>query len=167
MHISSKSLSLLMLGLLFLLTGCVPINTGTSPLPTEAPGLTRTVSSSVFGVTPDPGHGAVVGRVVTASTNSAVLLAGMPVRLAQVFWNADKSDGAFVLEGATSPSALIQQDGSFVFAKVLPADYVIVIGDPFGQNAIITEPNGKARVITVEAGKTLNVGTLVAVLKSP
>lgn len=172
MYISSKTSSFLILGLLVLVSGCVPLNTETSPLPTEALNPAQvaeepTVLPPVSLVTPVPGYGTVVGRAVAANTDNSVSLIGMPVRLAQIFWNADKSDGAFVLEGASSPSALIQQDGSFVFPKVVPADYVIVIGDPFGQNAIITELNGKARVITVEAGKTLDVGTLVAVLKSP
>ncbi len=117
--------------------------------------------------TPAPDAAVVYGRVVAADTKKPQALVGMPVRLAQVFWNADKSDGAFVLEGATSPSALIQEDGYFLFPNVVPADYVIVVGDPFGQNAIITEPNGKARVITLEAGKTLDLGKLEVTLQSP
>lgn len=172
MSIPSKTLSFLISGLLFVLAGCVPLNTELSPLSTEAPGQAQITKEApavppIPSVTPDPARGVVVGRVVTARTSASVSLVGMPVRLAQIFWNADKSDGAFVLEGATSPSTPIQQDGTFVFRDVPPADYVIVIGDPFGQNAIITEPNGKAKAITVKAGKTLDVGTLVADLKSP
>lgn len=171
MHIISKRYLILVLTLLASLVGCVPISTETSPLPTPAVRSTVTTAelaptrSSV--PTPAPDTANVVGRVVAADTKSPYSLAGMPVRLAQVFWNEDKSDGAFVLEGATSPSTLIQEDGYFFFQNVVPADYVIVVGDPFGQNAIITEPNGKARVITVEAGKTFDTGRIEVTLKNP
>lgn len=172
MHASLRISLVLIGGILLLLTGCVLPNTFVSPLSVSTPRPTPTVKDSPVAMQPSsivpvPGTAVVVGRAVTAETNNPAFLVSMPVRLARVFWNADKSDGAFVLEGATSPSALIQEDGSFVFLNVVPADYVIVIGDPFGYNAIITEPNGKARVITVEAGKTFNVGTLMVTLKSP
>lgn len=172
MRTTSKiSLILVVVLLLALSAGCVPLSTETSSLPTP---IVRSVEATVElaptrppAPTPAPEVANVVGWVVAADTKSPHMLAGMPVRLAQVFWNEDKSDGAFVLEGATSPSALIQEDGYFFFQNVVPADYVIVVGDPFGQNAIIMEPDGKARVITVEAGKTFDVGKLEVTLKNP
>ncbi len=172
MRIKSGISSIMTLGLVLLLAACVPLNTEMSPLSTATVGSVQTLEESTNpieppSVTPEPGTAVVIGQAVLAKTGDSAQLVGMPVRLAQVFWNADKSDGAFVLEGATSPSTLIQEDGSFVFLNVLPADYVIVVGDPFGQNAIITEPDGKARVITVEAGKTFDVGKLEVTLKSP
>lgn len=171
MHTVSRRYLILVLTLLVSLAGCVPINTENSPLPTPVPRSTVTTAELVptrpLVPTPAPDTANVVGWVVAADTKVPNTLVGMPVRLAQVFWNEDKSDGAFVLEGATSPSALVQEDGYFLFQNVPPADYVIVVGDPFSQNAIITEPNGKARVITVEAGKTFDAGRLEVTLKSP
>lgn len=171
MRTVSKTSLILAVALLVLSAGCVPISTETSPVPTS---VVRSVEATAEPIptrppvpTSAPDAASVVGWVVAADTKSPRALAGMPVRLARVFWNEDKSDGAFVLEGATSPSALIQEDGYFFFQNVAPADYVIVVGDPFGQNAIIMEPNGKARVITVEAGKTFDVGRLEVTLKSP
>lgn len=171
MRTVSKTSLILVVAVLALSAGCVPISTETSPLPTpvikSVEATAEPIPTRLPAPTPAPDAASVVGWVVAADTKSPRTLAGMPVRLAQVFWNQDKSDGAFVLEGATSPSALIQEDGYFLFQNVAPADYVIVVGDPFGQNAIIMEPNGKARVITVEAGKTFDVGKLEVTLKSP
>ncbi|MCX7707463.1 MAG: hypothetical protein N2204_05600, partial [Anaerolineae bacterium] len=171
MRTVARTFLLPVVAFLVLTAGCVPISTEISPLPTpvvESVEATAEPTPTRFSVpTPAPDVASVVGRVVAADTKSPQTLTGMPVRLARVFWNEDRSDGAFVLEGATSPSALIQEDGFFFFQNVVPADYVIVVGDPFGQNAIITEPDGKARVITLEAGKTLDVGKLEVTLKSP
>lgn len=171
MHTVSRRYFILAFTLLVFSAGCVPISTETSPLPTSfvrpTEATVELVPTRPLVPTPAPDTANVVGRVVAANTKTGHTLVGMPVRLAQVFWNKDKSDGAFVLEGATSPSTLIQEDGYFLFQNVAPADYVIVVGDPFGPNAIITEPNGKARVITIEAGKTFDAGKLEVILKSP
>jgi hypothetical protein len=77
-----------------------------------------------------------------------------------VFWNEDHSDGAFVLEGATSPSAVTDEQGRFAFANIAPGDYVAVVGDVLGYHEIISESGGKATIFTAETGKIVNIGTL-------
>lgn len=158
--------------LLLFLAGCVPLSTQESPLPLTvegpiaAPSTNEPADAALAFQTPqvDPATATVIGIVISASVKDAAAVVGMPVRLARVFWNEDKSDGAFVLEGATSPSALIAEDGSFILSNVPPADYVIVVGDPVGSNVIISEANGRARVITLEAGEVFNVGRLEVAL---
>lgn len=158
--------------LLLFLAGCVPLSTQVSPLPLTVedpvgtPSTSEPADAALASQTPQANlaTATVIGTVISTSTKDAAALVGMPVRLARVFWNEDKSDGAFVLEGATSPSALIAEDGSFTLSNVPPADYVIVVGDPMGSNVIISEADGKARVITLAAGEVFDIGQLEVAL---
>jgi hypothetical protein len=109
---------------------------------------------------PDPAKATLTGVVLSRKENGSKALAGTAVRLARVYWNADKTDGAFVLEGATSPSTGSKDDGSFMLTDVPPGDYVIVVGDPEARNSIVQEPTGRARIITLQPGQTLDIGNL-------
>ena len=159
--------ALLISMVLLLLAGCVQVQPQLSPLPTgtsAAAAPRTTIEATPLTAQPQPTQNPemamVVGVVVSKGGTDLKSLPETPVRLARVFWNADKSDGAFVLEGATSPSALVRQDGTFTLNNVPPADYVIVIGDTTSNDSVIKEPGGKARVITLEPGKTLDVGKI-------
>ena len=105
-----------------------------------------------------PDKGAMVGQVFSITMEKP--LSNMVVRLAQVFWNEDKSEGAYVLEGATSPGDDTDDEGIFVFNDLSPADYVIVVGDIMGDYEIISEADGKAKIYTIEAGSILQVEQL-------
>jgi hypothetical protein len=150
--------ALLVSMVLLLLAGCVQVQPQLSPLPTgtsAAAAPRATIEATPLTAQPQPTQNPemamVVGVVVSKGGTDLKSPPETPVRLARVFWNADKSDGAFVLEGATSPSTLI---------NVPPADYVIVIGDQTSDDSVIKEAGGKARVITLEPGKTLDVGKI-------
>lgn len=144
--------------LLILLTGCSKL-----ALPSSGNDTQKMAAK----ITLTPSKAAMVGRVETTYTGKRTPLGKTVVRLARVFWNEDKSDGAFVLEGATSPSNISTEDGFFVFSNIDPADYVVVVGEVIGYNEIIKEPDGKAKVYTVQAGQTLDIGTLVVQLSPP
>ncbi len=144
--------------MLILLAGCSNL-----ALPSSADGAQKIAAK----ITLTPSKSAMIGRVETTYTGKRTPLGKTVVRLARVFWNEDKSDGAFVLEGATSPSNISTEDGFFVFSNIDPADYVIVVGEVIGYNEIIKEPDGKAKVYTIQAGQTLDVGTLVVALSPP
>jgi len=116
-------------------------------------------------ITLTPSKAILAGKVYTNYTGKLEPLKGMVVRLAKVFWNSDKTDGAFVLEGATSPSTITNQQGEFAFGNIEPADYVIVVGNVEGDNEIIAETGGKAKIYNVEPGKILDVGTLKVKLR--
>jgi hypothetical protein len=116
-------------------------------------------------ITLTPTKAALSGKVYTSYSGSLQPLKGTVVRLAKVFWNNDKTDGAFVLEGGSSPSTITNQKGEFVFGNIDPADYVVVVGDAEGDNEIIAETNGKAKIYKVEADKILDVGTLKVKLR--
>jgi hypothetical protein len=111
-------------------------------------------------ITLTPTKAALTGHVITTYDGKTQPLNNTVVRLAKVFWNNDKSDGAFVVEGGTSPSVITNLNGDFAFTNIDPADYVVVVGDLEGENEIIPDTNGKAKIFTVEADKILDIGTL-------
>jgi hypothetical protein len=166
-----SSILAIALGVLFL-TGCVMVTPQpeTSPLTAATPAPVATMMSSPEPmsatsttqpqVVTDPANAILLGKVFPKDGNDPKPLPGTAMWLAKVHWNADRTDGAFLLDGATSPSATIKDDNSFAFTNVPPGDYAIIVGDPMGMNAIVMEPGGKAKVVTLEAGKTLDVGKL-------
>jgi hypothetical protein len=128
--------------------------------------LTSCASKSTpITITLTPTKAILSGKVYTSYSGSLQPLKGTVVRLAKVFWNSDKTDGAFVLEGASSPSAITNQNGEFAFGNIAPADYVIVVGDAEGDNEIIGETNGKAKIYQVQPDKILDVGILKVKLR--
>lgn len=109
-------------------------------------------------VVPIPSMAAVTGQVVSASTSRP--MANTTVRLARVFWNEQHTDGVYVLEGARSPSAITNDGGFFVFANLNPADYVLVVGDVFGDHVIVSNPDGSAKIFTAEENKVTDAGQI-------
>jgi hypothetical protein len=152
-----RMMALLLVGLL-LLTGCVPLQTEVSPLPAATADAAATPTQA--GGEPPASNAAMAGLVGKAVTLDGTPITGTSVSLAQVFWNEDRSDGAFVLNAAASPITELQSDGTFSFTDVPPAEYVVVVGDPVGANVIVTEASGKAKVINLVAGETFDVGKL-------
>jgi len=99
-----------------------------------------------------------MGRLISASNGAP--LGNTVIRLARVFWNQDHTEGVYVLEGARSPSSITDRDGFFVFTNVKPADYVIVVGDVYGHYAVISNPDGTAKIFSIEEGKIVDIGQI-------
>lgn len=145
-----------------LLAGCSPVTiptpaTSTSP---AIPQATSAPETAAIAESPLPapttvaesapsGTLSATGTVYTTASGGRQPMSDTTVRLAKVIWNADKSDGAFVLEGGTSPIATTDGSGVFTFRELPPGDYVIVVGDVYGKHEIISEPDGKAAIYTV------------------
>jgi hypothetical protein len=121
--------------------------------------------SPTLNITLTPSKAIFSGKVYTNYSGKLEPLKSTVVRLAKVFWNSDRTDGAFVLEGGTSPSTITNQKGEFAFGNIEPADYVIVVGDAEGDNEIIAEASGKAKIYTVEPDKILDVGLIQVKLR--
>ncbi len=136
-----------------------PAGDGLSPLaiPTLAP--TEAAATGSGSAAADQSGASLVGRVVSSTLGNKPL-SQTPVRLGRVFWNADKTDGAYVFEGGTSPSTITKADGTFVFAQVEPGDYVIAVGDLMSNNVVVRQPNKKVKIYSVLPGKTVDAGTL-------
>lgn len=130
----------------------------TSPLalPTEASVVQS--DDNLRQVVPSPGRAAIAGQVVSLSTSQPIV--GVPLRLARVFWNEQRTDGAFALETGTSPAAIADDQGFFVFDDLTPGDFVLVVGQVPDNNVIVSEPDGSARIFAAEADKVTEIGQI-------
>lgn len=145
------------------LAACAPLPT---PLPPTDTALLSPLASptAVAKPTRSPGAEAATGVVYSTAGGDRRPMANTVVRLARVVWNQDKSDGAFVLEGGTSPTATTDDSGRFSFQSVSPGDYVIVVGDVYAKHEIVSAPDGKAQIYTVPAEGQAPWGDIVVSL---
>lgn len=132
----------------------------TSCSSTTEPTTSPAVQEAMDQIELEPGKAAIVGQVVTNASGEPVLLPGTVVRLAQVFWNEENSDGAFVLEGGSSPSDITNEMGVFVHSNIDTADYVVVVGEVIGIHEIISNPDGSAKIFTAKEGQITDVGII-------
>lgn len=138
-----------------------------SPLQAESPLVSPLALPEVAPVSPLPTppevaaeEGAVVGRVLSLIQPGNPPLYDTTVKVGMIQWREDGSDGDFAIDGARGPSAVTQQDGTFVINNLLPGDYVAVIGDLIGRHEVLVTPEGKAQVFTVVAGEVTDMGNL-------
>lgn len=107
---------------------------------------------------PQAGKAVVVGRVVSNTTQQPITKT--VVYLAQVYWDSAHENGAFALDLANSPASTTDEQGYFAFSDLEPGEYVLVVGDYYGENDIVRESNGDARIYQTEPGKVLDTGTV-------
>lgn len=141
--------------------------TSTKPAPSSSLGSVSpvvtprvTFSTAMVRVTPLPNRSALLGKVVVASLSTKAPLSNTVVRLARVYWNADKSEGAVVLDGAASPGAITNEEGEFFFSDIEPTDYAVVVGNAEASSLTVSKPDGKAQVFAASSGQILDAGTL-------
>ncbi|GEM_PF-772986 len=140
-----------------------PISTVPTPTITSVPKTPTPIAIA----TPLPSKSTIVGQVVSTATIKAQPLSQTVVKLAEVVWDAEKKDGIFVVDGASSPSTITDEQGKFLFANIKPGQYVIVVGELTGINEIVAESNdsNKAKIFTVESDKILDVKEIEVKLK--
>jgi hypothetical protein len=100
----------------------------------------------------------ITGRVVSSISDEP--LGNVEVWLAEVVWNQDRTAGNFIIDGSNSPATRTRDDGQFLFNDLEPKDYVIVVGDLYGQNVIMSNNDGSARIYPAELGKMTDAGSL-------
>ena len=106
--------------------------------------------------------GSMVGRLVS-DTQGGKPLANTVIRLAEIYYNEDKSASNWVLEGATSPGIDTDANGYFTFNNIAARDYVMIVGDFNDQYYVMVQADGKHAIIyTIEPGKVLDVQTVKA-----
>jgi hypothetical protein len=118
------------------------------------PSAATNVTSAATAGKPDAGKASVVGRVLSKQTGAPI--AGTSVRLAEV--TRQGGEAIYVLDGANSPGATTANDGSFVMANIVAREYVMVVGDPFGSYAVVTDETTRARVWNAAADQILDIG---------
>lgn len=145
------------------LTSCVsPPPTPSVTLSPISPVVTPRVTFNAEStrVTPLPDKSGLSGKIVVSSGASQTPLSSIVVRLAKVYWNAEKTDGAVVLDGAASPGAITDEAGNFFFSNIESADYAVVVGEVEASSLTVSKPDGSARVFTTSVGQILDVGVL-------
>jgi hypothetical protein len=110
---------------------------------------------------PAQGKATMAGRLLSAQTKKPI--GQMAVRLAEVYRQGE--EGAYVLDGASSPGAFTNDQGEFVIPNVDPKEYVIVAGDPYASNDVVKETSGKPKPWTMVTDQVLNVGDVQVTLQ--
>jgi hypothetical protein len=134
--------TIIVLCLLLSLTAC------TTAQPTPTP------TDELIIPTPVSGQAVVYGRVLSSITGQPIYR--VRVAFAEVIRNGETA--IFVDDAAFSPFAETDTDGRFVLPDLPPKEYVIVIGDPFGLNDVVRNPDGLPKVWNIEAGQQLDIG---------
>ena len=104
---------------------------------------------------------AVCGRIVTADGSP---FGDLNIRLAEVYYGEPGSEGAFVLNTSSSPSAMTDQDGFFCTGEIAVTNYVLIIGHPEENYEIYAGEDAKAKVWSPIAGEVLDLGEIVTAL---
>ena len=103
-----------------------------------------------------PGKSTLTGKIFDKNGNP---LAETPLRLATIYRQGDQ--GAFLIEAAHSPGTISEADGSFTFADVPPAEYLIVAGWLEANiYTIYQDENAKPFTYILAADQTLDVGAI-------
>lgn len=107
---------------------------------------------------PTAGKVTVVGQVL--GTGSQTPIRKTPVYLAQVYTDEASKQSAYALNLASSPATISDDNGFFTFTDVDPNPYVIIVGDYYGENDVVKESNGDARVYQLKAGEVVDVAAV-------
>ncbi len=145
--------ALLLLGML---AACSD-STEPDPANDEGEGLPAAAS---IAITPENDEAVIVGRVVSTLGGGRSPLAETTVWLGTVHYNEDRSEGAYFIDGSAGPSTYTDANGAFVFRDLEALEYVIVVGDLNGLNAVLKNEDGSARIYTPALGEVLDVETL-------
>lgn len=152
----------------YALLGCtaVPPKSFDSPLPAVTGAVAPEASSSQPSTQPalpaSADKGAIVG---TVRNRVGDLPADTKVFVARFAWNDAKTVGIFYLDPADALSAPIEASGAFLVPDLEPGDYVLVIGVTPENATPIMDDNNQARVIPVQAGQAVDLGTQIIDLR--
>jgi len=136
-----KTLILILGTLLLLVTAC---GNQTAPVTTN---VTTPIQN------PGSGKAVVTGKISSTISKKPLKI---PVWLAEVHRQGDEA--VYVLNAVSSPGIYADENGIFVLANITPGEYVIVVGNPEGQNEVIMDDLGKPKVWNVPADQIYDVG---------
>lgn len=153
--------------LLIVLSGCQPLEetvaTQASTIDKTLPTATTVVNHLPVVISPAEDMTIICGRVIREDGSP---FDNLNVRLAEVYYGEPNSEGAFVLNTASSPSAMTDQDGYFCTAEVAVTDYILIMGNPEEEYEIYPDKDMKAKIWTPAVGEVLDLGELVTTLGS-
>lgn len=130
-----------------------PLN---SPAPTSA-----NVAGPLEYPTPQPGRGAVIGRLVSGSQDGPGYVGG-DLYLGSLIPGSDPNAQPVVaFTQNVDPKAVVYlPDGRFAFTDITPGEYALVVWNPVA-SFVIEAPAGGALKVSVRADATTDLGTLV------
>jgi hypothetical protein len=134
--------------------------------PTAAPAPSAAATSAAAVTTPAgpplpaaaPDAAVVGGRILSNVDGSPLVY----VRVA--FAEVIRAEDEFVYfdDPVETPAVEADEQGFFVIEAVPPAEYVIIVGDPMGNNVLATEADGQTPLfVTLSAGEQRNFGDLL------
>ncbi len=159
------SRALLILGLLLAVcAGCSPSNTAqtapTQPTGGQASGARPAAAK------PEADKAVVIGQAINQDTQKPI--PNVVVRLAEIYWNAERTDAAVALDESNSPAAIADAQGYFVFNNIPAREYAIIFRSPnradSSGDVIVPEKDNANRALLINpaAGQATDVGGVAA-----
>lgn len=118
---------------------------------------TDTNDQSLLSNTPSSKMTKICGRIIT---KDGAPVENIPVMFAEVYYGESNTDGAFVLNTASSPASMTDMEGYFCTTEISVSDYVLVIGSPDADYEIYPTENEKAKIWSTTAGQILDLGEI-------
>lgn len=111
--------------------------------------------------TPDESSGVVIGKMITETDNEPYIAPRLYLG-SYIVAEEDVADAPPLIgiSVESDPVAQQAQDGSFVFANIQPGNYILLIWSPMN---IVPAEKGDGQgeiVVSVEAGKVIDLGTV-------
>ncbi|HEU4327298.1 MAG TPA: hypothetical protein VFS21_29440 [Roseiflexaceae bacterium] len=159
------SRTLLILGLLLAVcVGCSPSNTAqTTP---SQPASGQSSGSRPAAVQPEADKAVVTGQAINQDNQKPI--PNVIVRLAEIYWNPERTDAALALDEANSPATIADAQGYFVFNNIPAREYAIIFRSPnradSSGDVIVSEKGNANRALLINpaAGQTTDVGGVAA-----
>ncbi len=102
-----------------------------------------------------PGVASLSGSIVDINDQP---LGETPVHFAEVY--RDNGSAAFIYDASNSPSVISGQDGRFAISDLSAGEFVIIVGDPMLDYAIINAADGTPEIYVVQGDTTMDLGKL-------
>jgi hypothetical protein len=149
--------------LLVVLTGCA----GETPTSTPAPAATASVAATptrqaAVVVTPATDQvGTVTGTLIRLQPNAgATPFTDADIYLGNILKSTEGQEGLVAVDKATSPKAVIDAQGRFVFSNIAPGRYGLMLDTPLGIILLHQPETGGDLIVEVAGGKVLDLGEL-------
>ncbi len=147
------------------LTGC-----GTSAIPTPVESIIATPDEAQAAISPQPTpHPSLESGLPTPSSSEVAVVTGVVIRhryvgdtklqLARVIRSEDGTPLVASVGEKSSPTAMTDEHGRFVFTDVPPDTYGLVLVTPLG-SLLFRDDTGANILFDVEAGEVLDIGEI-------
>ena len=133
---------------------------GVSPIISPIPGPGVATAALEY-PPPQPGLGAVVGRLVAGSETGLGYVGG-DLYLGSLIPGSDPNAQPVVAfsEGVDPKAVVYNQDGTFAFTNIVPGTYALAVWTP-ANSFVIEAPGGALIEVVVRADQTTDLGTIV------